>query len=101
MPIDPNNFEEMMELLDHKMVRTSNGSYISIEDLRSLVKETAEMRKEERKEMPHHKSMHAARKAALADKELRAMFEPSPAPSVDIANRALVKERQAQSASSA
>lgn len=92
--MDVNDFEGMMEMLDDKMVRTSNGSYISVEDLRRLVKSKAEMKEEEKENAPKHKTMHAARLAALADKELRAMFEPSPAPSTDVPNRAKMKERQ-------
>lgn len=90
-----------MELLDDKLVRTSKGSYIAVEDLRNLVKDTAEMRKEQIAEAPRHRTMHAARAAAMRDEELVKMFGPPADPSTDISRRDLVKERQAQSATSA
>lgn len=102
MPIDPNDFEATLELLEDKMVRTSRGSYIAVEDLRNLVKETSEMKREQIREAPRYKTMASARLAALADDELRAMFDEPIPPSADAPNRAVIKEREAaQSATSA
>lgn len=101
MPVDPNDFEGILELLEDKLVRTSKGSYIAVEDLRNLVKDTAELRKEQTAEMPRHKTMFAARKAALRDEELIKMFGPPIPPTADARRPDLVKERQAQTAISA
>lgn len=79
MTWDPNNFEAMLELLDDKIIRTKSGSYISVDDLKSLQKELADQRREEKKEAPKFKTLTAAREAALADEEFVKRFgDPQP-----------------------
>ena len=78
MTWDPTNFEAMLELLDDKIVRTSKGSFIAVDDLKALQKELAGQRKEE-KEAPKFKTMAAAREAALSDEEFVKRFgDPQP-----------------------
>jgi len=82
-------------------VRTSRGSFIAVEDLRNLVKDTADLKKDQIKEMPRHRSFAAAREAALRDEEFRKLFDKPAPPSTDITRKDLVKERTSQTADSA
>jgi predicted HAD superfamily Cof-like phosphohydrolase len=98
---DPQDMEAILELLDDKMVRTTKGSFIAVEDLRNLVKDYAELRKEREQKQPRHKTMTEARRAAKLDKELIAMFEKkSSPPPLDVARKDVVKEREAAQAAS-
>lgn len=83
MPINPNDLEAALELLESRTVRTDRGTYIKVDDLRELVQEFKDHEKEER-EAPQFRSFAAASAAAKEDPELKAAFDESTRPPVGV-----------------
>lgn len=77
MTVDLNNLDEVLQLLADKLVRTEQGSYIKVADLRALKETYGEQLK--REEPPEGiKTMAQAKIAAKADPEVQAAFKKSP-----------------------
>jgi hypothetical protein len=73
-------FEEMLELMDSKVVQTEQGSFIRVDDLRSLNEELGRARvaQRERDAAPKPTGFEAAKAAALQDPEFTKLFEKKP-----------------------
>lgn len=84
MAIDLNDLDAVMKLLDDKIVRTSDGAYIKIEDLRTLRKQFEDSERSETEGRKDIKTMAAARLSALKDPEFAKHFQPSSANSTPV-----------------
>lgn len=77
MTVDLNNLDEVLQLLADKLVRTEQGSYIKVDDLRALKETYGEQRR--REEPPAEiRDFTTAKLAAKADPEVQAAFAKSP-----------------------
>lgn len=67
--------DQLLEMLEDKLVTTSNGSYISVDDLKQLEKDFKEG-KTLSEPTGTAKTLHGARKALSEDPEFLKAFEP-------------------------
>lgn len=78
---DFSDFEQMLDVLKNKTIKTQNGTYIKVDDLKALIDERkqqeATTREEEAKQRTP-KSFSEARVLAKQDPELRALFADKP-----------------------
>jgi hypothetical protein len=78
------SLEHMLELLEDKMVRTTKGSYISVDDLKQLQKDFKEA-KDDQEPKGTAKTLLGARKALSEDPEFLAQFNQEPKAPADAA----------------
>jgi hypothetical protein len=76
VPIDLTNVDEVLKLLADKLVKTEQGSYIKVDDLRALMEDYGEQRR--REEPLPIRDFTTAKLAAKADPEVQAAFKESP-----------------------
>lgn len=71
------SLDEMMELIEDKIVVTDQGSYIRVDDLKALNKELGDARAEQKKkdDAPKPKGFAGAKDAAMGDPEFMKLFE--------------------------
>lgn len=72
---DLHNIEEVLTLLEGKLVHTQSGSYIKVDDLRDLVGEQVKAKTEE-SQKPTPRTFTQAKQMAKLDPELAAAFAP-------------------------
>lgn len=69
--------EDMLALLEDKIVTTEQGRFISIDDLRKLEAEYKEAEAED-KPKGHAKTLFGARKGLFSDEEFMELFDDRP-----------------------
>jgi hypothetical protein len=67
----------VFEVLDSKIVRTDQGSFINVDDLREFHKQVHEARKEQA-QRPKPKTFAEARGMAMRDPAVQAAHQPAP-----------------------
>jgi len=75
------DIDRVLEALDDKIVRTDQGSYIKVDDLRDFQRQVREM-KEEDDNRPKPKTFAQARAMAMADPDMKTTPEPPRAPAL-------------------
>lgn len=70
--------DELLEIIDSKVVKTEQGPYIRVEDLKTLNEELGKARtaQREKEAEPKPTGFAAASKAAQDDPEFMKLFEP-------------------------
>ena len=71
------DLDRMLEVLDARMVRTKAGSYVSVEDLKTVAEEFRAMKEADRP-TGEAKTLAGASKALLKDPEFLKQFEGKP-----------------------
>ena len=75
------DIDKVLEVLDDKIVRTQEGSYIKVDDLLDFQRQVREM-KDEQEQRPKPKTFREARLMAMADPELQTLPSPPRAPAL-------------------
>jgi hypothetical protein len=80
-PFTDGDIDRVIEVLGDKVVRTSNGSFIKVDDLKEFENQVREM-KSEQADKPKPKTFREARMLAMADPNLRTKPSPPRAPAL-------------------
>lgn len=80
-PFIGGDIDRVLEALDDKIIRTQEGSYIKVDDLKEFQDQVREMQ-EENKLKPKPKTFREARLLAMADPDLKTSPLPPRAPAL-------------------
>jgi len=75
-----NNVDHVIEALDDKVVRTAQGSFIKVDDLKAFYAQVHEMEAEGRKPEVRPKSFAEVRERAKQDPDIQALAQPPSSP---------------------
>jgi hypothetical protein len=80
-PFIGGDIDSVLETLDDKVIRTDEGSFIRVDDLREYERQVREMKQEEAQKVKP-KTFREARALAMADPELQTPALPPRAPAL-------------------
>lgn len=80
-PFIGGDIDKVLETLDDKIIRTDEGSFIRVDDLREYERQVREM-KEEQSQRVKPKTFREARMLALADPAMKTEPQPPRAPAL-------------------
>jgi hypothetical protein len=76
---DPSNINDMMALIEEKAIRTREGSFVKVEDVRKLLNDQEKQQEEEAKSnIPSEMSVEQARARIKKDPEITKLFPKTP-----------------------
>jgi hypothetical protein len=76
---DPSNINDMMALIEEKAIRTREGSFVKVEDVRKLLNDQEKQQEEEAKsDIPSEMSVEQARARIKKDPEITKLFPKTP-----------------------
>jgi len=85
------DIDQVLEFLDDKIIRTDEGSFIRVDDLKKFNDQVREM-KEDQAQKPRPKTFREARLMAMADPELQTTPSPPRAPALSSVKGVLDRE---------
>jgi hypothetical protein len=85
------DIDRVIAALDDKIVRTDQGSYIKVDDLKEFQRQVREMKEEEAKKVKP-KTFAEAKRMAMADPDMRTTPEPPRAPALSSVKGVIAQE---------